>query len=920
MSTPKSRSSLVSGVGGGTTGGADVLTTASSSYPANLSLELGATAAQAASDADSDDTELTVVAAAAAHRPVQRTSSSSHSLATPSSLSSSYTLGSSLSAAPVSNGGSEADASLVPIQQRPRSPALFRKGSLAEPGAHPPQIYNGSQSQSSQSQSQAQSQSQTQMHMPTVPYKAHAPAAVKRAESVQGDDAVPTGLQTPSIVLNAPVESPLFVRREEHHASASAFQQPAQTALSSSSRAATSSLLTADVMAGELDAQEYIPSSSVSSDAESVARSSDDDGAESESDLSEGIISGSSLSDPALSSSPSVAAIGAPPGRGAALSSARGARRLDSSTGLPTVQTPVAANRQVSQLKAAMGAAASPAMSIDESFRRDQSNDSLINGDDRAADEDESEALARVSIGNMFKSFREPKLQKVSRSTFLAALASNGILEDDPRLQSVIASMRKFDDLMDYEQFSQAIWPEHRFLCEILQGNLAIPDFEYFRQEICDIFETTKRFTSGNVASYIPQLARVNPEQYAAAICTIDGQRFAVGDTKAEFCVQSCSKPISYALALEERGHDKVHQHVGREPSGVRFNELTLNHEHKPHNPMINSGAIMTCSLIQPEMDMADRFTYVVEKWTAMAGGGRIGFSNATYLSERQTADRNFALAYFMRENHGFPVEVEKNLTEILEFYFQCCSLECNVQTLSVIAGTLANGGICPITNEQVLRPETVRAVLSMMYSCGTYDFSGEFAFKIGIPAKSGVAGALMVVVPNIMGLCIWSPRLDKLGNSVRGIEFCKELCNRFNFHNFDESVHARGKIDPRLPKNHQRHRQMIELCFAASQGDLSAIRRALQKGGGLNECDYDGRTPLHLAASEGHTRVVKYLFQHGAHINPMDRWGNTPLDDAKREQRVDVVELLFDNGALTGAELMERHAQQQQVVPGGTQ
>jgi hypothetical protein len=180
------------------------------------------------------------------------------------------------------------------------------------------------------------------------------------------------------------------------------------------------------------------------------------------------------------------------------------------------------------------------------------------------------------------------------------------------------------------------------------------------------------------VADYIPQLRRVDPEQLAIAVCTVDGQRFCVGDATIAFCLQSVSKTVSYCLALEQHGVDEVHRHVGREPSGRSFNELALNPQGLPHNPMVNAGAIMTCSLIRPEEDIADRFDHVAATWRRLTGGGRIGFSNAVYLSERQTADRNFALGYSMRERRAFRPGTD--LVQTLEFYFQCCSIEVDAQ------------------------------------------------------------------------------------------------------------------------------------------------------------------------------------------------------------------------------------------------
>lgn len=326
-----------------------------------------------------------------------------------------------------------------------------------------------------------------------------------------------------------------------------------------------------------------------------------------------------------------------------------------------------------------------------------------------------------------------------------------------------------------------------------------IANWERLSGELQEIYESVRQHRGGELASYIPHLAKVDPELFGVAVCSVDGQVLPLGDATADFCVQSCAKPINYCLALEEHGEDEVHRFVGREPSGRGFNELTLDYENKPHNPMINSGAIVTCALLQKDLPLAERFEHVVSAWRRAGGGKKPGFSNATFVSEKQTADRNFALGYFMREKGCFPAGT--NMIEALEFYFQCCAIESNAVNMSAVAATLAAGGVCPLSGERVFTPDTVRDCLSLMFSCGLYDFSGEFAFSIGLPAKSGVSGVLMLVVPNLLGICIYSPRLDALGNSVRGVEFARQLVSRFSVHNFDGLVGANaGRRDPRAP------------------------------------------------------------------------------------------------------------------------
>jgi len=304
------------------------------------------------------------------------------------------------------------------------------------------------------------------------------------------------------------------------------------------------------------------------------------------------------------------------------------------------------------------------------------------------------------------------------------------------------------------------------------------------------------------------------------------------------------------------------------------------------------AGGIMSSALSKQREPIADRFDVVAAMWTRLAGGVKPGFSNATYLSERATADRNFALGYSMREHRAFPDATD--LIESLEFYFQCCSLEMTAQTLSVVAATLANGGLCPLTGDQVLTQRTVESCLSLMLSCGMYDYSGEWAFRIGLPAKSGVSGVVLTVIPGVMGFCTWAPRLDAQGNSVRGIDFNRRLVERFNFHVYDGlGKGATHKIDPRLHEDADERQLIVDMCWAASEGDCEGLRRLTVRGADPDAPDYDGRTPLHLAASEGRHDAVALLLRLGARHDPIDRWGNTPAADAAREGYESVAELL---------------------------
>jgi glutaminase len=514
----------------------------------------------------------------------------------------------------------------------------------------------------------------------------------------------------------------------------------------------------------------------------------------------------------------------------------------------------------------------------------------------------EATAGADAIYRTLFDSFNPDKDGRISPLEVLSRLERCGLRADDPRIAEALAGLAGEDGVsrkIGFAQFKSLARHNSSLIRRAVEANLAVPDFAALTADITRMYDDLLPVRSGSVADYIPQLARVDPDQLAISVCTVDGQRFSVGDAAAAFCLQSVSKTVGYCLALDEHGTEAVHRHVGREPSGRSFNELALNPRGLPHNPMVNAGAIMTCSLIRPADDIADRFDLVAATWRRLAGGRRPGFNNAVYLSERATADRNFALGYSMRENGAFPPGTD--LTTTLEFYFQSCSIEVDAQMLAVAAASLANAGVCPLTEDPVFTPGTVQSCLSLMSSCGMYDFSGEFAFTIGLPAKSGVSGAVMLVIPGLMGICVWSPRLDEHGNSVRGIEFCRQLVAAYNVHVFDSLTTGRGrtaKRDPRRTKHQAQAEAVVALTWAASQGDLDEVRALVASGVAPGTADYDGRTPLHLAAAEGQLDVVKYLLAAGTDPQPVDRWGGTPLTDAEGNGHAQIAALLRGHAA----------------------
>lgn len=285
----------------------------------------------------------------------------------------------------------------------------------------------------------------------------------------------------------------------------------------------------------------------------------------------------------------------------------------------------------------------------------------------------------------------------------------------------------------------------------------------------------------GRVADYIPELAKADPGSFGISIATVDGQVYEVGDCQKQFTIQSISKPFVYGLALEDHGLEQVLAKVGVEPTGEAFNAIVLDEQsNRPFNPMVNAGAIATADLVAGK-DYPER----VARMLAMFGrycGREIYLDNSVFMSERLTGHRNRAIGHLML-NFGM---VGERIEESLELYFQQCSVLVSSRDLALMGATLANGGLNPLTSERAIAQPYVKYLLSIMLSCGMYDYAGEWAYRVGIPSKSGVGGGIVGVVPGQFGIGIYSPPLDAKGNSVRGILVCRELSERFGLHVFE--------------------------------------------------------------------------------------------------------------------------------------
>lgn len=283
-------------------------------------------------------------------------------------------------------------------------------------------------------------------------------------------------------------------------------------------------------------------------------------------------------------------------------------------------------------------------------------------------------------------------------------------------------------------------------------------------------------YREGAVATYIPELAKAPLDDFGLAVTDKGGKTLAVGHADKYFPLESIGKVIALAVALQELGPE-VFDAVGVSAIADPFNSimrLEMDRPHKPHNPMINSGAIVVCSLL-PFEGLNAKVKALLDMTARLCGQKDASVIERVYLSEKHTSDRNRALAYFLRSVGSMEGDVE----DVLDVYFQCCSIGVTARQLSLIAATFACDGLNPVTQEQVIKPRVAQACRALMTTCGMYDGSGEFALRVGIPAKSGVGGGIMATVPDRYGIATYGPALDKRGNSVCGVEALAQLASQ---------------------------------------------------------------------------------------------------------------------------------------------
>ena len=405
--------------------------------------------------------------------------------------------------------------------------------------------------------------------------------------------------------------------------------------------------------------------------------------------------------------------------------------------------------------------------------------------------------------------------------------------------------------------------------------------------------------TGGAVADYIPELGKADPEHFGISLATIDGHVYEVGDTAISFTIQSMSKPFVFALALDTLGAARVESAIGVEPSGDAFNSIRLNADNHPFNPMVNAGAI-ACSGLIHEAKGAGAFEYIRQALGRFAGR-ELGLDQAVYASESATGDRNRAIGYLLRNSDV----IKDNVGEVLDVYFRQCSIQVTARDIAIMAATLANRGINPVTGEQVTTPYAISRTLSVMTSSGMYDYAGEWIYRVGVPAKSGVGGGILAALPARLGLGSYSPRLDRHGNSVRGIKVCEALSSHYDLHMLNRSDNARNSIiadynigssasrrsrrphEQRILAAHHHDVRVIELAGTLTFANIDYVSRQLASGPRPNFVIFDLRrvAAVTRAASrllvEGFrelatfdvTAILSGVERGSAHWNAIGEW-----------------------------------------------
>ncbi|XP_072291191.1 glutaminase liver isoform, mitochondrial [Eucyclogobius newberryi] len=456
--------------------------------------------------------------------------------------------------------------------------------------------------------------------------------------------------------------------------------------------------------------------------------------------------------------------------------------------------------------------------------------------------------------------------------------------------------MRKLQDsdgAIDRSCFHRCVSGSVSLVLKALQGRFVVPDFPTFTDETQKLFSSCRQLS----APQEKDKDGLDCVKWGVSICTVDGQRLSLGDWSSPVLLGDVSWPLVYGVAVDALGADLVHRYVGFEEFSRYDSPFTLNRTGIPHTPLTETGAIVTTSLLQLEAgrvcaEEEEKYDSVLNVIKRLCNKEHANLNCTSYNSSRDSSVRLSALSFFLQEKKCFPDKVDVNAA--LDLMLQCSSTEVTCESGAAMAASLANGGLCPLSCDQVLSPAATRSLLSVMQTAGLKHNSTAFHFKTSVPAASSSQGALLAVVPGVLGLMAFSPETDPCGTPWRALHFCQELVIRFQLHRFDIRTPFRQVLAYRQWKSESEGYQIMNLLLAAFKADVQALRRYFLSGVDVNSVDYDGRSALHVAAAEGHVEVVRFLLENaGANAHLRDRWGSSPLHEARRHNREAAVLML---------------------------
>ncbi|KAL0968434.1 hypothetical protein UPYG_G00266800 [Umbra pygmaea] len=497
----------------------------------------------------------------------------------------------------------------------------------------------------------------------------------------------------------------------------------------------------------------------------------------------------------------------------------------------------------------------------------------------------------RAAADVLFDSFASEG--RVSMNQFFETVWSTGLHRSDPRIKDCFVHMRKLQDAdgtVDRNTFLRCVTGFVSLILKALQGRFVIPDFATFTDETQKLFMKCKQLSS------VKEKDSGDSTKWGVSICTVDGQRLSLGDCSVPCVLGEISWPLVYGIAVDQLGVDKVHRYVGMEEFSKYDSPFTLTKQGVPHSPLIETGAIITASLLQLTASVGaeeeEKYESVLNAVKRLCNKEHANLNCTSYQSLRKDSIRLHALSYYLQEKKCFPEAIDINGT--LDLMLQCASTEVTCESGAAMAASLANGGLCPLSGDQVMSPLATKSMLSIMQIAGMNDYSRIFHFKTSAPAKASKSGVMLAVIPGVLGLLCWSPDLDCYGNSWKAVHFCEEIISTFQLHSFDIRTPFRQVLTYRKWKAESEGYQIMNILLAAFKGDLLSLQRYFLSGADMNAVDYDGRTALHVAASEGHSQIIQFLVENaGANYSLKDRWGNTPMQEAVKHSHDNAAQLL---------------------------